>query len=306
LETENDLAENEEHADFVFAEDADNEDGGKNSDAAGYESAEPGLEADLEEPFHDDLAGKSAGKSGILAGGEEGAGEERAGKTCAESGRQQVVGFADVCNVVEAPSVKSGGAKQENGGIDEECKTESEGGIEDGIAKGFAALLRFGAEGARLHKTGVEVEIVRHDRGAEDADGDVEHFAITEDLGVGKKNVGGLKPERTREKDLVGEAGGDGEDERDDEGFQHAKAAALEQEDDKNVEGGENNAEKERNVKQELERNGGTEDLGEIAGCDGNLADEPEENRGATRISLAARLGKVAAGNNAEFGGQGL
>jgi len=59
-------------------------------------------------------------------------------------------------------------------------------------------------------------------------------------------------------------------------------------------------------VKQELERNGRTEDLGEIAGCDGNLADEPEENRGATRISFAAGLGKVAAGNDAEFGRQGL
>jgi len=140
--------------------------------------------------------------------------------------------------MVEAPSVKSGGAKQENGGIDEERKAESEGGIEDGVAKGFAELLRFGAEGASLHEARMEVKIVRHDRGAKDSDGDVKHFAITEDLGVGKKTMGGLKPERAREEDFVGEAGRDGEDERDDEGLQHAKAAALEQEDDENVETG--------------------------------------------------------------------
>jgi len=53
-------------------------------------------------------------------------------------------------------------------------------------------LLGFGAKGASLHEAGVEIEIVRHDGGTEDADGDVEHFAVAEDLGVGKKTVRGF------------------------------------------------------------------------------------------------------------------
>ena len=123
--------------------------------------------------------------------------------------------------------MEGGGAEDEDGGVDEEREAESKCGIEDGVADRFAALLRFGAKGARLHEAGVEIEIVGHDGSAEDADGDVKHFAIAENLGGGKKAAGGLKPERAREEDFIGEAGGDGEDKRDDEGFQHAESAAL-------------------------------------------------------------------------------
>ena len=67
LEAEDDLTEYEEHADFVFAEDTDHENRRDDGDTARDEAAEPGLEADLEEAFHDDLAGESARESGVLA-----------------------------------------------------------------------------------------------------------------------------------------------------------------------------------------------------------------------------------------------
>jgi len=87
LEAENDLAEDEKHADFVFAEDTDDENGGKNGDAARDEAANPGFETDLEEAFHDNLPGERAGDRRVLAGGEESASEEGAGEACAERRR---------------------------------------------------------------------------------------------------------------------------------------------------------------------------------------------------------------------------
>ena len=59
-------------------------------------------------------------------------------------------------------------------------------------------------------------------------------------------------------------------------------------------------------MKKKLERNGGTEDFGEITGGDGDFTDDPEKNRGAARICFAAGLGEVAARDDAEFSGEGL
>src|SRR5882762_11386552 len=97
---------------------------------------------------------------------------------------------------MQAARVESGGAEHENGGVDEKRESEGEGGIENGVTQGFATLFRFGAEGARLHEAGVQIEIMRHDGGTENADGDVKHFAIAENFRAGKKAVRGFEPKR--------------------------------------------------------------------------------------------------------------
>src|SRR6267142_1358214 len=61
-----------------------------------------------------------------------------------------------------------------------------------------------------------------HDGGAEDTDGNVEHFAIAENLAVRNETTRGFEPERAGDENFVGEAGADGEDERDDDRCQHA------------------------------------------------------------------------------------
>jgi len=98
---------------------------------------------------------------------------------------------------MQTARVKRSGAEDENGGVDEERESESEGGIEDGVAERFAALAAFGAKRACLYEARVEIEIVRHDGGAENADGDVEHFAIANDLRAGNEAVRGFHPQRT-------------------------------------------------------------------------------------------------------------
>ena len=72
----------------------------------------------------------------------------------------------------------------QNGGVDGQRKRERDGGIGKRIADRFPLALRCFFVLSRLHDAGVEIQIVRHDGRAEDADGDVEHIAVAEDLGA--------------------------------------------------------------------------------------------------------------------------
>jgi hypothetical protein len=141
----------------------------------------------------------------------------------------------------------------------------------------------------------MKIEIVRHDCGAEDADGDVQHVAVSEDFGGGNEADRGGAPDGMREKDFVGEAAGDGGDERDDESFDDTEAAALQRKDDQDVEAGDDHASEKRKTEKKLESDRGAKDFGEVAGGYGDFADDPERYRSAARIVFAASLGQIAA-----------
>src|SRR5207247_167976 len=209
LKTENHLTENEQRSHLIFAGNANNQYGGKDGKGAGNEPAEPGPEANVKETFHDDLACKRAGEGGVLAGGKQGAGEKRAGKAGAENGAEEFVGIGDLSDVTQPPGVESGGAKNENRGIDEKRKAKREGGIEHRVTHGFTPIADGGAKSPRLDDAGVKIKIVGHDRGTEDADRDVEHLAVAEDFGPRDEADGGFAPKRVSKKDFVSETKSD-------------------------------------------------------------------------------------------------
>jgi hypothetical protein len=306
LKTENDLTEDQERSELPFPGNADDEDCGNDGDSAGDEAAQPGLQANIEKTFHDDLAGERAGERGVLPGSEQSAREKSARKAGAEDGTEEFVGLGDIGDFVEAAGVERGGAEDKDGGVDEQREKQGDSGIEDGVTQGFALFGFLMAEGAGLHDAGVQIEIVGHHRGAEDTDGDIEHFLVAQNFGAGDESAGGFAPDRVSEKDLVGEADPDAGDESDNEGFDQAEAAALESKNDEDIERGEQNAEKERNVEKEIERYGGAEDFGEVAGGDGKFAGDPQENGHAAGIVVAAGLSEVASGDDAELRGKRL
>src|SRR6266704_1805423 len=196
LKTENHLAEDEQRSHLIFAGNANDQYGGNDGKGAGNEPAEPGPEANVKETFHDDLASKRAGERGVLAGGKQGAGEERAGEAGAENGAEEFVGIGDLSDVIQPAGVESGGAKNEDRGIDEKRKPERESGIEHCVTHGFTPIADGGAKSPRLDDAGVKIKIVRHDRGTEDADRDVEHLAGAEDFGPRDEADGGFAPKR--------------------------------------------------------------------------------------------------------------
>src|SRR5262249_61535469 len=124
--------------------------------------------------------------------------------------------------------MKGCGAEYQNCGVDEESEAERGRRIDHCELDGLALVLRLTLECAGLHDARVQVEIVRHHRGAQDADGQVEHLAVEENLTAGKQSLARSEPERPREKDFIGETAGDGGDQRYNQGLDPAEAAALE------------------------------------------------------------------------------
>ncbi len=301
LKAENHLAENKQRGDFVLAGETNNQGGRNDGDGAGDEPAKPGLEPKVEKTFHDNLAGQGAGERGVLAGGEQRTSEERAGEAGPEDGAEELVGVSDFGDVVKAAGVESRGAKNENRGIDKKRKAKGERGIEDGISHGFPPITHGGAECASLNDAGVQIQIVRHDGGAQDADGDVEHFAVAKDLRTRDEADGCFAPKGVSEKDFVSETNGDRTDKRDDESFDQAEAPPLQRQNDENVECGDKNAGQKRQAKEKFQRHRRAENLGKIAGGNGDFADYPKKQTGGARIVLAAGLGQVTSGSNSEL-----
>ena len=147
---------------------------------------------------------------------------------------------------------------------------------------------------------------MRHDRCAKDADRYVKHRGVRENLRCWHKaandstGIGACGPQ------FVGEAGADGEDERGDQCFDDAEAAALQNEDEHHVERSDDDAPHEWNVKEQLQRDGGADDFGKVASDDGQFTKEPQGERDWTRVMIAARLCQITASNNSEAHGEVL
>ena len=84
---------------------------------------------------------------------------------------------------------------------------------------------------------------------------------------------------RMREDDLRGEAETDGRDQGDDECLEAAKSLLLQREDQQHVQRRERHAPDQRDAEQQLQRDGGADDLGQVAGGDGDFAEHPERER---------------------------
>ena len=66
------------------------------------------------------------------------------------------------------------------------------------------------------------------------------------------------------------------DDQRDDERFDVAEAAVLQEQHDQHVERGQADAPDERQAEQQVQRDGRADDFGEVAGGDGDLAEQPQ------------------------------
>src|SRR5277367_4616503 len=99
----------------------------------------------------------------------------------------------------------------------------------------------------------MQVKIVRHDRGAEDTDRDVQHVGVGDHLSRSRQEqiAGNESPFGIRKRDFDAEQSGNRRDESDDERLQIAKASILEQQKQQHIRAGEDNADYQRNMKKQ-------------------------------------------------------
>ena len=108
------------------------------------------------------------------------------------------------------------------------------------------------------------------------------------------------------EKDRVDEAQGDRRDQRHHHRLDLAEAEVDEQQQQQHVEPGDKHAPHQRQPKQQVERHRRADHLGQIAGDDRDLAQQPQRHRDGPRIIVAARLREVAPRHDAEPSAQDL
>ena len=165
----------------------------------------------------------------------------------------------------------------------------------DGEADRFG-LARVGVHvAARLHDRRVQIQVVGHHGRAQDAERDVEHRRVRQDLGARHEAQRHGRRVGLRQPDLDGEAAGDGHDERDDERLDVAESLVLQEQDHHHVERGQTYAPHERQSEEQVERDGGADHLGQVARGNRDLAQDPQADGDGPRVAVAAGLRQVAA-----------
>ena len=102
------------------------------------------------------------------------------------------------------------------------------------------------------------------------------------------------------QRQLDDEAEPDHDHQRHHQRLELAKAARLQCEDQQHFDAGQGDAEGKVEAEQQLERDRRADQLGKVAGDDGELAEQPEEHPGRGAVALAAGLREIEAGDDAE------
>src|SRR5262245_12146954 len=298
LQTEDDLTEDQELARLRLAIEEGDAGGRNNRNGARDQAAQPTRQANIEKAFHHGLPGQGRRHGGTEAATEERQPEQDRGQGRAKQRRQQGLRLPQFDDFRVPGLVEARRRQDQNGGIDEERKHQGDGGIDGGVLDGLAFRRQRFPVGPGLHDRRMQVEVVWHDRGTEDAHRQVEHFGVAHDLRGRGKATDQRSQLGVGQRDLDGKAGRDDAEQGDDEGFEETKAELLQVKNEKDVEGGEEHANLNGNVKQQIEADGRADHFGDVCGDNGNFGSDPERIGGPRRIGVAARLRQVAPGGN--------
>src|SRR5690349_4400150 len=152
----------------------------------------------------------------------------------------------------------------------------------------------------------MQVKIVRHDRGTQDADGDVEHGRVADDLTSGHQTADNLPDLGARHDQLDGKAKPDGSYQSYDQRLQVPESFVLKQENEEHVQGGQTHTPHQRNAEKKIERDRRTDDFGQIAGGNRYFAEHPQDKADRTGVMIPAGLGEIATSGDTQLEGERL
>ena len=122
----------------------------------------------------------------------------------------------------------------------------------------------------------MEVEVVRHHGGAKDAERQIEHLRVGHDFARRRETPDDVAPVGVGQCDLHDEAGCDHREESDNQRFDPAETEFLQVEDEEDVERRNEHADLERDTEDQVEADGGADDLGDVGGDDGDFSQSPQ------------------------------
>jgi len=136
---------------------------------------------------------------------------------------------------------------------------------------------------------------MRHDGGADDADGEIEHVRILEDPGIRQEAPGQRAERGLGEAQLIGEGAGDDGQHQGDGLLGHPPARERENEQNEGDASGEQHAGGDGKTEEQLEGHGGAQKLGQIRRHHGDLRRTPAKKRQRPRQPLAHQPGEILA-----------
>ena len=144
---------------------------------AGDQSPQPRPHAEVQKTFHHDLARHGPGKGRRLARAEQRNREENARQLVPSSGASSKCAcWISVTTMSALEKHRSG--QDQDGGVHKQRAIQRHDGI-DQVEPASGALFRFAlADTPRLHQGRMQIEVMGHHRRAQDADRDVEAFAV--------------------------------------------------------------------------------------------------------------------------------
>src|ERR1700744_2423628 len=163
-------------------------------------------------------------------------------------------------------------------------------------------------DGARLDlpgldQGGMEIEVVRHDRRADNADGDIKRFFAAK---AWDKAGGDVMDRRPGEQDLHEKGEAYNGDQSDDKSLHPAHTQSLQEQKQEGIQHGDTNAVYQGQAGEQLDADGHAQYFGEVAGCDRDLGEDIQRNIDIRGIYFPVGLSEVPAAEDAQAGPQVL
>jgi hypothetical protein len=277
-ERQDDLAQNKELARCLLSSNSSNYSSWYDCDKACDQPANPRPDADVDEALHHNLARQSAGDGGILATAQQRHAKEDARRVAPKGRGQQLVRRVDVDIGVGVDGVVEGrGRQDEDGRIHKEREAEGDGRVEGPVQHRHALALGGAREVAGLDDAGVQEQVVRHHGGAQDPEADVQLVRVGDDGGMRVEPGGHLGPVGAGHRQLVGKAARNGGHQDEDEQLKEAEVVQPHEEDEDDVQAGDEDPRPQGDAKQQVQGNGGPNDLRQVRGGNGDLNDDPQD-----------------------------
>lgn len=147
-------------------------------------------------------------------------------------------------------------------GIDRQREHQGDGAVPSRQPQRLAFGRKIKPEGAGLYDARMQVEVMRHDRRADDAKREVEHRRVVEDLAAWGKACDDFAPDRVGLSDEHDETGGDQRHQGNDQRLDPAEPLVLQPQDQEHVSGCDEDADLEWDAEEEVEADGSADHLG--------------------------------------------
>ncbi len=211
-----------------------------------------------------------------------------------------MIGVLNLYHVGVAGLVKRCGGEDQNRCVDQQRQAQRTDGVQPRITNGAGLAGDIRAVDPGLHHRRVQIQVMRHDGGTQNADGDVQRLLAAQHIPARPQSGDHIRPERLDEDQLDGKAAGDGRDQPEHYGFQTAKVGALQGQHDQRVEGSERHSCGDGNPQQQMKRQRRAQHFGQIGGDDRQFRQQPLALGDIAAIASRRQLRQITPGGDAK------